>query len=220
VPLDAGRELELTGPGNLNKKIPRKENTYSADIAPAGGGIPGIPSIPGLPPIPGLPGGGGGSSAIQKGAFTLKGTGGADVGPFSVTQNIGDPIVWTNQADITAVNRSAPLDILWTGGSAGELVNVSGTSRGPAPEDASRTVSRVFICYSPANTGRLTVPAAVLSQMPASAGDERNPGTLFVQQSPVDPVASFKAPLVAGGETEGSFFTFAVGGLKAPIPYR
>jgi hypothetical protein len=97
---------------------------------------------------------------------------------------------------------------------------VSGTSRGPAPEDASRTVNRVFICYAPANAGKLTVPASVLAQMPASAGDERSPGSLFVQQWPVDPIASFKAPLVAGGETETSYFTFSIGGLKAPIPYR
>lgn len=220
VALDAGPELQLTGPANLDKKLPRKENTYSADIAPAGGGIPGLPSIPGLPTIPGLPGGGGGGSAIQKGAFTLKGNGGADVGPFSVTQNIGDPIVWTNQSSIAAVVRSTPLDVLWTGGSAGEIVTVSGVSRGPAPEDAAKTVSRIFICYAPATAGKLTVPTSILGQMPASAGDERSPGSLTVQQSPVDPITTFRAPLVAGGETETSFFTFSVGGLKAPIPYR
>lgn len=76
------------------------------------------------------------------------------------------------------------------------MVTVTGVSRGPAPEAAEKTVSRVFICFSPADAGRLTVPVAILKQMPASAGDEKNPATLMVQHSPADPVATFKAPLV------------------------
>jgi hypothetical protein len=62
------------------------------------------------------------------------------------------------------------------------------------------------------------VPTSILSQMPVAVTDT-NPGILMVQQSPVDPIATFKAPLVAGGETEPSFFTFSVGAMKN-LPYR
>ncbi len=66
-------------------------------------------------------------TALPTGAYSISGTGGADVGPFTVQLNVPPPLVWTNETAITicattnsglpgTVVRANPLKITWTGG--------------------------------------------------------------------------------------------------------
>ncbi len=219
--VDAG-ELNIKGPGGLDKAIPRMpagSNTYSLDLAPAGGtGIPGLPTIPGLPSIPGLPGGGGAAaSGVQKGTYTLTGKGGKVVGAFAVSTNLPDPIVWTNKDDasMTNIDRGASLSFLWTGvGNPGDMATAIGTSSGPAPENSAVKVNRIFICFAPTAERRIVVPSSILQQMPASL-DKDSIGTVMLQHTSGESnTTKLVAPLVDGGNTEPGTFSFSFGTMK------
>lgn len=93
------------------------------------------------------------------GTFTFQGTGGPDIGPFSVTVSDPSPLVWTNQTAITSVNRSQDVTVTWTGGIPGTWVQIGGGS-------TTIGVSGTFICFAPANAGQFTIPSYVLSPRP------------------------------------------------------
>ena len=95
--------------------------------------------------------------------FTFQGTGGPDIGKFSVTVSDPSPLVWTNQAAITSVNRNQDLTVTWTGGIPGTWVLVGGGS-------TTISVSGTFICYVPVSAGQFTIPSYVLLASPVGNG--------------------------------------------------
>lgn len=97
------------------------------------------------------------------GSYTIAGSGGADVGPFSVTVTDNSPLVWTNQSAITAVNRSQGVTVNWTGGIPGTYVLIAGGS-------TTIAVSATFDCYAPVSASTFTVPPYVLLAMPVANG--------------------------------------------------
>ncbi len=97
------------------------------------------------------------------GSYTFTGTGGAQVGAFSVSVSYANPLVWTNSGSITAVNRASGQPITWTGGASGSYVFIEGGS-------SSSTASANFTCYALANAGQFTVPAYVLLGLPVGNG--------------------------------------------------
>lgn len=105
------------------------------------------------------------------GAFTFAGTGGKDVGAFSVNVNYTNPLSWTNMSAITSVNRSQGVTVNWTGGAPNTYVFIGGSS-------SSGAASASFTCYAPASAGQLTVPSYVLLALPPS-----NMGSLSVENS-------------------------------------
>lgn len=105
----------------------------------------------------------GGFFPSSGGTFTFKGAGGPDVGPFSVTLSDPSPLVWTNQAAITSVNRNQDLTVTWTGGIPGTWVLVGGGS-------TTVSVSGTFLCYVPVNAGQFTIPSYVLLASPVGNG--------------------------------------------------
>lgn len=100
------------------------------------------------------------------GAFTFKGTGGADVGSFSVTVNFPNPAVaWTNQAAAATINRVSGASFTWTGGAANSYVEITGSS------SASSGATGSFYCFAPASAGQFTVPNFVLLGLPSGSGN-------------------------------------------------
>ena len=95
--------------------------------------------------------------------FTFQGTGGTDVGKFSVTVSDPSPLVWTNQTSITSVNRNQDLTVTWTGGIPGTWVQVGGGS-------TTVSVSGTFICFVPVSAGQFTIPSYVLLASPVGSG--------------------------------------------------
>jgi len=113
------------------------------------------------------------------GTFTFTGTGGADVGPFTSTVTMANPLFnWTNQSAAATVDRSQGLLFTWTGGLAGTYVIISGTS-------TSSAVTGGFSCRVPVEAGQFTVPSYILMGLPAGNG-----GTSIQQQ---DTVSTFSA---------------------------
>ena len=127
------------------------------------------------------------------GTFTFQGTGGKDIGPFSVTVSDPSPLVWTNQAAITSVNRNQDLKVTWTGGIPGTWVQIGGGS-------TTVSVSGTFICFAPVSAGQFTIPSYVLLASPVSSG-----GISLINQSNNEPFhASGLDISTAVAETESS----------------
>jgi uncharacterized protein (TIGR03437 family) len=109
------------------------------------------------------------------GTFTFAGAGGADVGSFSSVITFSNPILsWTNPSVAATVDRTQPLTVTWTGGNAGSYVYVSGTS-------TAGSVTAGFSCLANAGDGAFTVPAYILSALPAGTGAVEIQNDIYVK---------------------------------------
>jgi len=127
------------------------------------------------------------------GTFTFQGTGGPDIGPFTVTVSDPSPLVWTNQAAITSVNRSQNVTVTWTGGIPGTWVQIGGGS-------TTISASGTFVCFAPVSAGTFTIPSYVLLASPVGNG-----GINLINQSNNQPfTASGLNISTAVAETESS----------------
>jgi len=208
-PLDAGAKLVLSGPNSNTQDLPSQAGIgYAVFLAQSGGlGIP----LPGIPTVPaGLP-----STFIQPGQWTINGTGGADVGAFSAPITVPAPLNCSPSCDITAIDRTQPLTIQWTGGGgAQDYVQVAGVATTPSLVDPTKNVAVLFSCTAKASDGTLTVPISVLSQMPTSSSDPlaANTGALLViNVSGNDPISySGLVPLFPNASgLDGGFFGYS-----------
>ena len=127
------------------------------------------------------------------GTFTFQGTGGPDIGPFTVTVSDPSPLVWTNQTAITSVNRSQDVIVTWTGGIPGTWVQIGGGS-------TTINTSGTFICLAPVSAGRFTIPSYVLMASPVGNG-----GISLINQSNNQPFTASGLDIsTAVAETEAS----------------
>ena len=139
TPLDAG-SLSVTGPAGNYPLMSVLKGTYVAQL-PAG------------------------AIASTGGAFVFTGTGGADVGAFTATVNLPNPLLnWTDQSAAATITRSQGLATTWTGGASGTYVFITGSSSGANGASAS------FFCYAPQNALGFTVPAYITSALPSGTG--------------------------------------------------
>jgi hypothetical protein len=145
-PLDAGPALNVNGPNGAKQ----------------------IASLGGVGYISNL-GGGAAPLYLDPGTYTIdNGAGGADVGPFMVTLNVPSPgLAWTNADANLTIDRSAGVEIQWTGGDPTTTVTIAGAVSSP-------TQRALFACLVP-NNGDFVVTSDVLSLLPASP---TGPGTL------------------------------------------
>ena len=95
-------QITISGPNG--KKILTKIASTDLYSAILGGGT----SFSGEAPAPPL--------YLVKGTYTATAQGGADVGPFTATLNVPDPLVWTNASSVSNVTRSSGQLITWSGG--------------------------------------------------------------------------------------------------------
>ena len=84
------------------------------------------------------------------------GPGGPDIGAFKASLTLGTPLVWSNAANITTVNRSNGVTVTWTGGSPNSYVQVSGTA--VAASGSPGAVAVFFTCAAPVAANQFTVP--------------------------------------------------------------
>ncbi|MCZ2076774.1 MAG: hypothetical protein HUU41_13120 [Bryobacteraceae bacterium] len=194
--LDAG-EITVTGPvGNRTLGKPSK-------------GVYLLAFMPSPVPVPNVISDG---TLITAGNYTFNVTGGADVGPVTASINFPASFSWTNHASITSVTRSQPLNITWSGGTSGALVNIRGTSSAAAGPDGDIGVS--FSCWEDATKGSFTVPASLLSALPASYTESGIPaGTLTVSEM------HFGNPFTATGIDQG-VLEFFDSYSKGTVAYR
>jgi len=197
--LDAGN-LTVTGPsgsGLTNQALTKTSNTVSDVNEIVYSLLIGSSIIPGAV-----------SGNIVAGPYTFNGAGGADVGKFSGSINVGTPLAVTGGLP-TTVNRSQPLILSWTGGNASDPLEIIGTA---ASVSNGVTTSTTFICTTTAGAGTFTVPTSVLSQMPAASG--AGAGTLL--ELSTGNQVQLQIPLTAGGNLDFGIITASTGVAGTP----
>jgi hypothetical protein len=186
--LDAGPALNIAGPAGA-RQLPRNpdpgmNNTeYKVPGSVVGGGLP--PLVPLTPEL------------LLPGSFTVdNGSGGSEVKGFKATITVpGDHASWTGQDAIGNIDRSQDLLLSWSGSG---LVAVLGNSANPTAGFGAQ-----FVCTaSAADNGVITVPAWVLSALPASGLATDIPAPLaFLALATTTPDAAtrFQAPGIDAG---------------------
>lgn len=154
--LDAGIGINVTGPkgAKILKQTPGLIGSYSETLASGGLSIPGAPSS------------GDPEGYIVAGNYTFNnGSGGADVRGFTASFTQAQPVVWTNKAVITTVNRGQGVTVNWTGGDPNGFIQIYGFSSSAVSENA---VTGFFSCLERSSAGSFNVPAAILLALPPS----------------------------------------------------
>jgi uncharacterized protein (TIGR03437 family) len=160
VGLDAGGASATTpaGPYNL-VGINGYKGVYELIFSPSSpGSVPGVVND---------------GTLLKAGTYAFSVTGGADVGSASASIDFPLTFAWTNDASITSIDRSKPLTVTWSGGTAGGLVLIEVQS------SASETVSGTLLCYVDAMLGTYTVSSGLLSALPPSYSLSGNPQGAF-----------------------------------------
>ncbi len=192
--LDAGT-ITLNGPAGSNisnAALTDTSNSYSLSIGQAG--VPGAVS----------------NGSIVAGNYSLTGAGGKDVGPFTVSLNLGSPLTITGGLPST-ITESSGLTLNWTGGDSSDLVVIFGYSGSTSGTGTNQVTNATeFICTTTAGKGTFTVPASVLTQLPKVSSSALASGTgagfLLVENGPT-PVP-FSPSLTAGGTVPSYFGAF------------
>ena len=160
--LDAGAGLNINGP-NGAKQLPRQNRgtaaqpfyRYQVPGGLIGGGLP--PFIQATPDY------------LSPGDYQLDdGSGGTQVGAFNAKLTIPDnPAVWSNEGSSPYfIPRTQDVTLKWEGGAARGVMAIFGSSADP-----STGAGATFQCLVPADSGTFTIPAWLLSALPASGLD-------------------------------------------------
>lgn len=139
APLDAGPSISVSGPGTFQSAV-RTGLLYAA-------------RVPG--------------PFLNSGRYSFSASGGPAVSAFSGTLDVAQELIVTNPDDFKVVVRGAGVTVRWTGGDSAVPLQITGSSI-PVNPDGTQGAAVSFLCLANAADGRFTVPAAVLSQLPAS----------------------------------------------------
>jgi uncharacterized protein (TIGR03437 family) len=103
-------------------------------------------------------------NVITPGDYTVdNGTGTPAVGPFKATITLPPMLTWTNQTGLASLDRTQDLTVTWSGGIPDkEFALIVGLS-------SNGQVTAGFLCAEKVSAGQFTVPAWVLSSLPATA---------------------------------------------------
>jgi hypothetical protein len=141
--LDGGTQLSISGPGG------QKSVTTSQNGAPLGSYLP-LYSLPN-------------QLYLSPGAYSVTTNGGANVPGFTTSVTVPPALTWTNRDQITTVDRSQPLSITWSGAVSSQPVEIVGVG-----SDLPTNSSALFFCVASPGATSFTVPAQVLSALPAA----------------------------------------------------
>jgi len=100
---------------------------------------------------------------LNPGTYLLSAAGGPDVGAFQAQMTIPAALNWTNRDQISPVNRANPLTLAWSGLNADQNMAILGGN-----VDLPTNSSAIFYCIAPAGSSSFTIPAAILSAVPAT----------------------------------------------------
>jgi hypothetical protein len=170
-PLDAGSQLNFTGPNGIKPQPKTSAGGYVGTIDTTG-------------------------AYLSPGAYTVdNGASGGDIGPFKASLTFGTPFTWTNQSSVTAIPRAASQTITWTGADPSGYISISGISSSqnyaaqflcvaPAAASSFTIPSYVLLALPATNSGNLAVAdstAAPLFKAPGLDFGSSSWVTLYMQ---------------------------------------
>ncbi|MCW5966682.1 MAG: hypothetical protein KIT83_21770 [Bryobacterales bacterium] len=191
--LDAGPSISVSGPQGPRQLLQSQdeEGAYFANL--------NDPFDPG-------------ASYLQPGEYSLdNGAGGAQVGSFTIHQNVPSFLQWTNRESITVIPRSQPFTVTWNpGDSAAGTAAIFGTS-----SSVPTGIGSVLFCFADLAAGQFTIPAHVLSAMVASdSGPDVDAPAGSISLGAYSHLTPFEAP----GLDLGIFFIST--GDQHLVPYQ
>jgi uncharacterized protein (TIGR03437 family) len=147
------------------------------------------------------------ATTFTQGNYTITGAGGPDVGAFTATYSMPQPLVWTNQAALATVNRASGATVTWTGGDPTGYVGIAGTSTYTG-SSVETSASAAFTCVARVRDGSFTIPPIVLLQLPPSGSTAgiTIPGSLGVTSAGGNVTTLTPSGIVEGGI--GSSFSY------------
>lgn len=185
--LNAGAPAVISGPGGSYNLIPVFTGYHGAIF----GSSAGITSLMG-------------NLSLTPGTYNVRGGGGSDVGTFSATIDVPQPIVWTNRNALVRVPRSQPLTISWTGGGANDIIGVLGIAA-----DMPTNAAAAFACLAQPGASSLTIPADVLANVPPTQPYVVNStGVLYLVSVPQSALTALSA---SGLDTGFALFSYVNG---------
>jgi hypothetical protein len=147
------------------------------------------------------------ASPFQAGLYTMTGSGGTQVGSFTVSTTFPESFTVTNWDSITAVDRRNPLKFNWTGGGF-SLVNILVITNVLA--GSNRHVVTVSCSNVPASLGSYPIPPEALAYL--------TPGSATLAVYGVNQT-KFTPPLVGGGRVDFGSFS-ALLGVNKDVPIQ
>jgi len=101
----------------------------------------------------------GDATLLGPGRVKIQIAGGADVPSFNAAATMIAPLTWTNQSQISTVNRADDLQLTWTGGSGQTIAAVAGNV------EAITNSSGIFVRVASPGATSITVPALMLANV-------------------------------------------------------
>jgi len=149
------------------------------------------------------------------GTYTLTGSGGTQVGPFSgVSATLPSSFTVTNWNALTAINRAGPLTISWTGSGFDQVsIGASGqTTTGTSVHSVS------ISCTAAASLGTFSVPVGALALLPVTSNGALSVtvGSSLTGSSAggITNIQNLTPSLVGGGKVNYGTFTAILGTSK------
>lgn len=173
-PLDAGTPV-VTGPGGVRITMDGSFGHYSTTPSDT------TYTLDAIPP-----------SSFVPGDWSVQAPGGNDVAAFHANLRIPPALHWTNRATVSPVSRTSDLILKWdpTGYTDREWMQGSiGVGAGSV------------ICQAPATAGSITIPPALIAQLPATTSAAPMVQLLLTPAN-LNPVL-YSVPLVGGGSFPG-----------------
>lgn len=145
VELDAGARLDIAG--RELGKVANGAAYYTGTLAgtPAGFRQPRLPQ-----------------SALEE-AFAIRGSGGADIGPFQVEMPAPPAIRWLNRREGDMVDRSQGFTVTWETDDTAATVLIAGVN-----SNIPGNASALFLCTASSSAGSFAVPPYILQALPPS----------------------------------------------------
>jgi len=150
---------------------------------------------------------------IQAGTYTITGSGGTEIGPFTAQTIFPASFTPTNLSSITSIDHTQPLTITWSGSAGVDRVVlgvatsalIGGTAEDPIEHNVAVN------CNVDASLGTYTIPAAALAHLLLGNGAE-------VQVVGLTEKNAFTAAVVAGGQIDYGYFSYQPGNyVNVPI---
>ena len=173
-PFEAGTPV-VAGPGGVRLTMDGNFGHYS--ITPADTSY----TLAAIPP-----------SAFATGDWALETAGGKDVAAFHAALRVPPPLRWINRAAVSPVSRESDLTLKW---------DASGYTDQEWMQGSVGLGQGSVICQTAATAGSITIPAALIAQLPAPTSFAPMVQLLLTPAS-ANPML-YTVPLVAGGSIPG-----------------
>jgi uncharacterized protein (TIGR03437 family) len=176
-PLDAGTPVVI-GPGGVRLTMSGSGGIYST--APSATAY----ALNAIPP-----------SSFVPGDWSVQVSGGKDVAVFQAGLRIPPALRWTNRAMISPVSRSGDLILNW---------DPTGYTDQEWMQGSIGVGTAAVICQAPATAGSITIPASLISELPATPTTATGTPMVELLLAPTNSNPQlYTVPLVGGGSFPG-----------------